>query len=63
VDLCERREWITSRAPPKAIPRHLRDLREKVARFVLPPRRSERSYPRAVKLKMSNYNLKRPVAK
>jgi hypothetical protein len=46
-----------------AIPRHLRDLREKVARFVLPPRRSERSYPRAVKLKMSNYALKRPVAK
>ncbi len=48
---------------PGAIPRHLRDLREKVARFVLPPRRSERSYPRAVKLKMSNYALKRPATK
>jgi hypothetical protein len=48
---------------PGAIPRHLRDLREKVARFVLPPRRSERSFPRAVKLKMSNYALRRPVAK
>lgn len=48
---------------PGAIPRHLRDLREKVARFVLPPRRSHRSYPRAVKLKMSNYALKRPAIK
>ncbi len=48
---------------PGAIPRHLRDLREKVARFVLPPRRSDRSFPRAVKLKMSNYALKRPVVK
>jgi hypothetical protein len=48
---------------PGAIPRHLRDLREKVARFVLPLRRADRSFPRAVKLKMSNYALKRPVAK
>jgi Transposase DDE domain len=48
---------------PGAIPRHLRDLREKVARFVLPTRRFERSCPRAVKLKMSNYDLKRSVAK
>lgn len=48
---------------PGAIPRHLRDLREKVARFVLPPRRSKRLFPRAVKLKMSNYALKRPAAK
>jgi hypothetical protein len=48
---------------PGAIPRHLRDLREKVARFVLPPRRPKRSYPRAVKLKMSNYDLKRPATK
>lgn len=29
-------------------------------RLVLPPRRSARSYPRAVKLKMSNYDRKRP---
>ncbi len=48
---------------PGAIPRHLRDLREKVARFVLPPRRAARSYPRAVKLKMSSYALKRSPAK
>jgi len=28
---------------------------------VLPPRRAERTYPRAVKIKMSNYDRKRPV--
>lgn len=58
-----RDEWawaaVTS---PGAIPRHLRELRAAVARFVLPPRR-QRSYPRAVKLKMSNYARNRPTAK
>lgn len=29
-------------------------------RLLLPPRRSQRSYPRAVKIKMSNYDRKRP---
>ncbi len=59
-----RDEWgwcaVTS---PGAIPKHLRKLRSEVARFVLPPRRPRRSYPRAVKIKMSNYARKRPVAK
>jgi len=36
---------------------------ELAATCVLPPRRSERLYPRAVKLKMSNYPRKRPGAK
>jgi hypothetical protein len=44
---------------PGAIPKRLRDLRANVKRFILPPRRSERSYPRAVKIKMSNYAKKR----
>ena len=30
-------------------------------RLLLPPRRSHRNYPRAVKIKMSNYDRKRPV--
>jgi transposase IS4-like protein/DDE family transposase len=59
-----RDEWgwcaVTS---PGAIPKHLRKLRAEVARFVLPPRRTHRSYPRAVKLKMSSYARKRPVVK
>lgn len=40
------------------IPEHLRRLREDVAHFIL-PRRRQRSYPRAVKIKMSNYPRKR----
>ena len=52
--------WSTNTSSPGAIPRHLDDLRDKIRRFVLPPRRPERSYPRAVKIKMSNYARKRP---
>jgi len=52
--------WSTNSNAPGAIPRHLTDLRDKIRVFVLPDRRSDRSYPRAVKLKMSNYDRKRP---
>jgi hypothetical protein len=54
--------WATITGSPGAIPRHIADMRDTIRQFVLPPRRSERSYPRAVKLKMSNYNRKRPRA-
>jgi hypothetical protein len=54
-------EWIWSASSsPGAIPRHLRDLRAKIQRFILPPRRRNRHYPRAVKIKMSSYPRKRP---
>lgn len=54
--------WLASpRATPGAIPASLQRLRTRLKRLVLPPRRSERSYPRAVKLKMSNYPRKRPT--
>jgi hypothetical protein len=43
-----------------AIPARLRDLEAKLARLLLPERRSQRSYPRAVKIKMSSYDRKRP---
>lgn len=57
-------EWLwCAVASPGAIPRHLIALRAKVTRFVLPPRRSERSYPRALKIKMSNYARKRRSSK
>ena len=52
--------WSTITASPGAIPRHLTDMRDKIRRFLLPPRRPERVYPRAVKIKMSNYARKRP---
>lgn len=43
--------WL---AAPGNLPRRLEDLHEEVALLVLPPRRPRR-YPRAVKIKMSNY--------
>jgi len=54
-------EWIwLAGTSPGAIPSLLRDLRAVLKRFVLPPRRSKRTYPRAVKIKMSGYPRKRP---
>ena len=42
------------------IPSRLQHLRRNLKRLVLPDRR-ERTYPRAVKVKMSNYPRKRPT--
>ncbi len=56
--ICDEWSWCAI-ASPGAIPRHLRELRLSLQRFILPPRRSERAYPRAVKIKMSNYAKKR----
>lgn len=44
---------------PGAIPRHMTNMRDVIRQFVLPPRRERPSYPRAVKVKMSNYALNR----
>jgi hypothetical protein len=49
--------WSTS-ASPGAIPRHLKKLRANLKRYILPPRRSERAYPRVVKLPRSGYPSK-----
>jgi hypothetical protein len=52
--------WLICAAmAPARIPRRLRKLREDLSQFILPPRRSERLYPRAVKIKMSAYPKKR----
>jgi hypothetical protein len=45
---------------PGRLPKWLDHEREDLATFVLPPRRTERLYPRAVKVKMSHYDCKRP---
>lgn len=45
-----------------ALPTRIREWEEALARFVLPERRSDRAYPRAVKVKMSKYRRKRPQA-
>jgi hypothetical protein len=56
--ICDEWLWCAS-ASPGAIPRHLRNLRADLRRFILPPRRTKRRYPRAVKIKMSSYPRKR----
>lgn len=61
--------WIVWSTPPLApgrIPAALLDLRSRLRLLLLPERRPERSYPRVVKIKMSNYNkkwVKRPKPK
>ena len=52
--------WAATTATPGAIPKRLKTMRDRMRRFVLPLRRPERVFPRAVKLKMSNYARKRP---
>ena len=55
-----RDEWSwCAVASPGSIPAKLQRMRDKVLRFVLPDRRRDRVYPRAVKLKMSKYAKKR----
>jgi len=51
--------WLCGTRSPGAIPKHLRAMREDIKRFILPLRRQDRVYPRAVKIKMSNYPLNR----
>jgi hypothetical protein len=57
----EQWQWAAMTSTPGAIPKRLDTMRDRIRRFVLPPRRPERSYPRAVKLKMSNYDRNRPT--
>jgi len=50
--------WCVISTTPGAIPKHLRELRETIQRFILPPRRSARIYDRVVKRKESSYPRK-----
>ena len=58
--ICDEWFWLEGTRTPGAIPRQLANMRTNIKRFILPPRRA-RTYPRAVKIKMSNYERKRPV--
>jgi hypothetical protein len=63
VALCQNLFRLMSGRRPYAcgnLPRDLGDLERNMKRLVLPERRRERAYPRAVKVKMSNYERKRP---
>jgi hypothetical protein len=54
-----RDEWLwCAVATPGSIPKKLLRMRQQVARFVLPPRRSKRRYRREVKIKISAYPKK-----
>ena len=53
--------WAASTATPGAIPKRLSTMRDRVRLFLLPERRSDRVFPRAVKIKMSNYPRKLPT--
>ena len=57
--VCDAFDWFGITRSPGTIPARLLTGRAKLKRFILPARR-ERSYPRAVKIKMSNYQRKRP---
>lgn len=52
-------EWL-SVTSPGAIPKRIATMRRNLQRYVLPPRRA-RTYPREVKIKMSNYDRRRPA--
>jgi hypothetical protein len=54
-------EWLWAAVTsPGAIPKRLRELRAAVKFFILPPRRTQRVYPRAVKLTKNKYLRKLP---
>jgi len=55
--------WAGSTATPGAIPQRLSTMRDRLRQFLLPERRSERIFPRAVKIKMSNYPRKVPPSR
>jgi hypothetical protein len=46
---------------PGTIPERLSTVTDRLRQFLLPPRRPNRAFPRAVKLKMSNYARKVPT--
>lgn len=57
--ICDEWLWL-SVTSAGAIPKRLASMRANIKRYILPPRRPKRLYPRAVKIKMSNYDRKRP---
>lgn len=55
-------QWqFAAMASPGMVPGRLATVTDRMRNFVLPPRRPERAFPRAVKIKMSNYARKVPA--
>jgi len=57
--ICDTWSWCAL-ASPGALPTRLKTMRELFTSPVLPERRTARRYPRAVKIKISNFPRKRP---
>lgn len=56
-------EWLwSSNAAAGSIPAKLRAMRNDIKKFILPKRRTQRRYPRAVKLSKTQYPIKRKAA-
>jgi len=54
-------QWhLATIVAPGTIPTRLGTVTDRPRQFLLPPRRPERVFPRAVKIKMSNYARKLP---
>jgi hypothetical protein len=58
--VCDTWSWCAL-ASPGALPARLKTMRDLFTQLVLPDRRRSRRYPRAVKIKMSNFPRKRPT--
>jgi hypothetical protein len=55
-------QWhFAAMASPGKVPDRLFSAADRLRQFLLPPRRTKRVYPRAVKIKMSNYARKLPT--
>lgn len=54
--------WSSSCCSPGTIPGKLKAMRGAIKRFILPPRRGERHYPRAVKMSKTRYPVKKHAA-
>lgn len=62
MHFAEEMAWMQGpRLAMGTVPERVERLHQALKRLVLPPRRTKRSYPRAVKVKMSNYARKRPT--
>jgi hypothetical protein len=52
---------MAANSPPGSVPGNLATITDRLRHYVLPPRRPDRVFPRAVKVKMSNYARKVPT--
>ncbi len=52
---------MAANSPPGSVPGNLATITDRLRHYVLPPRRPDRVFPRAVKIKMSNYARKVPT--